>query len=346
MLKKLNQFRRKALAIFTKNLGQSHLKKRLKDKDIQPIKRVLICRPNQRLGNMLLTTPLIQEINRLFPDCRIDIVVKGTVAKSVFKSYNSIDNIIILPRKPFKEFLKYIKVFSSFKWRRYDLAVNAVKYSSSGRILTAITNSHYKVYGFQNDGLANNLCYQHTALQVIYELRQYLSKVGFKLTEQDVPLLEIKLESEEIRKGKVLLGTFIKDKSKPVIALFTYATGSKCYSKNWWQAFYKKLTEEFGDKFNIIEIIPIEKISQFEFQIPFLYSKDIREMAGVFANCEIFIGADSGVMHLASSAGTTTIGLFKSREMQYRPYGNTNVAFNTENENIDILIQLVQQKSI
>jgi ADP-heptose:LPS heptosyltransferase len=36
------------------------------------------------------------------------------------------------------------------------------------------------------------------------------------------------------------------------------------------------------------------------------YSKDIREIGAVIANTEIFIGADSGIMHLASASLTPT----------------------------------------
>ena len=47
------------------------------------IKRILICRPNHRLGNLLLITPLIQEISETFPDCKIDLFVKGGIAPTV-----------------------------------------------------------------------------------------------------------------------------------------------------------------------------------------------------------------------------------------------------------------------
>jgi ADP-heptose:LPS heptosyltransferase len=41
-----------------------------------------------------------------------------------------------------------------------------------------------------------------------------------------------------------------------------------------------------------------ENVSQIAFKSPTFYSKDIREIGAVIANTEIFIGADSGIMHL------------------------------------------------
>jgi ADP-heptose:LPS heptosyltransferase len=57
------------------------------------------------------------------------------------------------------------------------------------------------------------------------------------------------------------------------------------------------------------------------------YSKDIREIGAVIANTEIFIGADSGIMHLASASLTPTVGLFsRPNQVTYAPYNNDSTA--------------------
>jgi ADP-heptose:LPS heptosyltransferase len=40
------------------------------------------------------------------------------------------------------------------------------------------------------------------------------------------------------------------------------------------------------------------------------YSKDVREIGALMANTEVFIGGDSGIMHLASASKVSTVGLF------------------------------------
>ena len=54
------------------------------------VKRILITRPNGRLGNLLLITPLLQEIEAIFPDAKIDLFVKGGMASSLFRNYHNI----------------------------------------------------------------------------------------------------------------------------------------------------------------------------------------------------------------------------------------------------------------
>src|SRR5690606_8854968 len=109
------------------------------------------------------------------------------------------------------------------------------------------------------------------------------------------------------------------------IAFFTYATGTKCYPGEWWPAFYEKFYPKYVTDFNFIEILPVEDISQLKRKLPTYYSKDIREIASLMANCEMVVAADSGMMHLSSAALTPTIGLFSvTRTEVYAPYGNNS----------------------
>ncbi|RZJ31464.1 MAG: hypothetical protein EOO48_02045, partial [Flavobacterium sp.] len=63
---------------------------------------------------------------------------------------------------------------------------------------------------------------------------------------------------------------------------------------------------------------------------------NIREIGAVIANTEAFIGADSGIMHLASAVKTPTIGLFSvTDETKYKPYNEKSAAVNTNKLRID-----------
>jgi len=106
--KSVNHFRRTIMRRLTGGIGEGNLPKVDKEKTLE-LNRVLINRPNQRLGNILLITPLIQEIIRYNPDVKIDLFVKGKVAPIIFENYPQVDQIIELPKKPFKE-LMLIKI--------------------------------------------------------------------------------------------------------------------------------------------------------------------------------------------------------------------------------------------
>ncbi len=95
----------------------------------------------------------------------------------------------------------------------------------------------------------------------------------------------------------------------------------------------------------ILEILPVENVSQINFAASTFYSTDIREIASVIAGSTIFIGADSGMMHLASASNTCTIGLFHITSLdKYQPYNKQSMGVDTNKVNQTKLISLIQDK--
>lgn len=339
--KSINNFRRNLMQGLTKNIGRSDFKK-LQIKSNFEVKRVLICRPNHRLGNLLLITPLIQELSATFPGCKIDVFIKGGLAPIVLKNYSEIDRLISLPRKPTKEPLQYFKVWLALKKHAYDLVINADTKSSSGRISAKIVSAKIKFFGDENDMDSTNKPddYFHFAKHPIYNLRENLSMLGIPTLKGEMPYLDIKLSAVEISEGKKIVDNLVKN-TKKTICIFTFATGKKCYTEAWWLPFYEKLVTAFPD-YNIIEILPVENVSQIGFKATSFYSKDVREMAAVMRNTAIFIGADSGIMHLASASPTPTVGLFSvTKSNRYAPYNEGSIAVNTNETDADGIIKIV-----
>ncbi|MCS3870473.1 ADP-heptose:LPS heptosyltransferase [Chryseobacterium ginsenosidimutans] len=339
--KNINSVRRSIMRSLTKNIGKSSIDLN-PEKDII-IKRILISRPNHRLGNLLLLSPLVQEVIDTFPESKIDLFVKGGITPSIYKNYTNIDKITQLPKKPFSNLFQYIKGWTSIRTKRYDLVINASFGSSSGRLSTLFANSKYRLFGDFDENCSSQYSdYGHSAKNSVYNLRDYLSKLGKSENTDKVPSLDLKLDKNEIQKGKEKLLELVKN-DKKTICLFTNATGEKCYSESWWTEFYDKLEKAFPE-YNIIELLPVENISKLNFKIPSFYSKDIREMGAFIANCVLFIAADNGVMHLASASGTPTVGLFSvTDENAYKPYGNKSFSINTGNVDNEGIIDLLRK---
>lgn len=325
----------------TKNIGSSGYISNNKTSGRGDINKVLISRPNHRLGNLLLVTPLLEEISKTFPHCKIDLFVKGGVAPILFQEFRNVDRIIQLPRKPFKELLKYLQVWVSVKSRHYDLVINVDPKSSSGRLCTQVAHSTYKIYGGEEES-TTSVQRQHIAKAPVLYLREFLKEFGFPTGEGPVPPLNLKLTDSERKKGRQIVQEIVKNQCR-TICLFTYATGEKCYSKSWWESFYQRLKNEFPD-YNFLEVLPVENISQINFDAPTFYSKEIREIGAVIAATDLFIGADSGIMHLASASQATVAGLFsRTSPEKYAPYNGPSVAFDTRTTDIDTIIPLLYE---
>jgi heptosyltransferase III len=339
--KSINRVRKRLMMALTRNIGSSGNNQDISNIKRDEIKRVLITRPNHRLGNQLLVTPLVQEVINTFPGCKIDLFVKGYVATIIFKNYDNIDTIIQLPKQHFKKIFQYLNGWMALRKNRYDLVISASRTSSSGRLSTKFARARYRFFGDdENNPQSKNADYRHLAKNPIYGFRNFISKSGITVAESGFPSMDIKLSSDEIAQGEKILNNLVERKEK-TICLFTYATGAKCYTEEWWSELYDALKVKYPH-YGFMEILPVENISKIAFREPSFYSKDIREMAAVMANCDVFVGADSGIMHLASSANIPTIGLFSiTNPENYAPYNNKSKGLNTNVLTIDDIIREV-----
>lgn len=323
-----------AMRNLTQRIGRPH---NSADKTIGvKVKRILIVRPNARLGNLLLATPLVQEVIAAFPDCNIDLFVRGNAAPLIFRNYPQIGRIIALPAKPFQNLAAYIWTWITIKKHQYDLVVNVDQHSSSGRLATLLAGARFKIFGTQQlDQVPVDSV--HIAKAPVYHFRQFARTTA----DQPIPSLHLKLNEFEKARGKEILHRLTGNDQK-TICIFTYATGDKCYSRQWWFLFYHGLRQNFPDH-NIVEILPAHDQSQIDYAAASFYSLDIREIASVVSAARLFIGADSGMMHLASAAQATTIGLFSVTNIpNYEPYGNHSIAIDTRHGNLDTWFETIR----
>lgn len=334
--KGINGFRKKATKSITRGLLDQQSNSLSIQKDI---KRILITRPNHRLGNQLLITPLVKEVHEQFPEAKIDLFLKGNLGKIIFENYDVVDNIISLPKKHFKELGRYLNSWFKLKRQKYDLVINAEASSSSGRLSTKVARAKYKFFGYERElNIFNTTDVAHISKYPIYSLRYFLKQ---SIEEKPLPDLEIKLASEELKGGKQLLAEYA-DLNKPTICLYTFATGRKCFSKLWWNQFYKALRIEYPNH-NIIEALPVENVSCLNFKIPAFYSKNIRELASFISQTSVFITGDCGIMHLAAATTTPTIGLFNvTSKGMYSPYNKGCLGINTNQKSAEEICQTLK----
>lgn len=71
----------------------------------------------------------------------------------------------------------------------------------------------------------------------------------------------------------------------------------------------------------VLEALPKDR------RIDLVGKTDILTAGACLERCALFVGNDSGLMHLAGAVGTPVVGLFgPSRELHYAPWGSTGVA--------------------
>ena len=318
------------------------------------ISRVLVCRPNHRLGNAILLTPLVAELERLFAGAEIDILSEGTSAQAVFIKTLSVKNIFCLPTQGFKHPLKVLGLLGRIRKVEYDLIIDPSVGSGFGRVLIRLLRGRYKL-GFyslnkplmSSAGLTHRVsdqkAGQHFAKRPINLLINSVSNHAInpdqRATEQIFPVLDLRLDDDERRNGKRALTRLMSEISSevkgPVIGLFANATGIKRYPTSWWNALTNALSGMLAPC-SFVEFIPAHGQSMLDSQWPSHYSPDIRYTAAVMRATDLIISGDCGVMHLAVATGVPTVGLFAKNNLdRYAPYGEHKFAVSTRGKDVD-----------
>jgi ADP-heptose:LPS heptosyltransferase len=301
------------------------------------IYRILICRPNHRLGNTLLLTPLISELEERYQGAEIDIVSEGDIAEDVFKGFFSVKRVFCLPRRGFKHPIAILRTVFRIRRTRYDLIIDPTLRSGFGRALTWFLRGRFKL-GF-SDRRTRSLTHaapyavagRHMAQRPVNLVRWAARSIP--TTSQFYPPLAIHLTQDERAEGATVVAALTarpaREDNGPIIGIFGNATGAKRYPEAWWMDFMATLQGALPQA-SIIEIVPAHAQSMLREARPGYYSSDIRRMAAVLAGLDLFITADCGVMHLGAATGVPTIGLFKATVLDvYEPYGGRNTGLDT-----------------
>jgi ADP-heptose:LPS heptosyltransferase len=311
--------------------------------------RILICRSTHSLGNTLLLTPLLAELEATYPGAEIDIVTRADAAEAIFHAFPAVRRIVRLPASVVRHPLVFWHAVRQLRAGHYDLVIDPCPRSRTGALLLRLANGRLKL-GFAGKPLARLThaiargdAPKHTAQRPVFLLRSALGR----LPPATYPALNIRLRADECALGAVLVDRLLGDSSgsrgsKGVIGIFANATGHKKLSEAWWQAFAAAFAQRHPDH-SVVEIVPMFGRSLLGSRYPAYYSSDIRRLACVLSALRLFVSADCGIMHLACASGVPVIGIFSVTDPdEWGPYGPDDRIANTADGSPD---QLAEQLS-
>jgi ADP-heptose:LPS heptosyltransferase len=302
---------------------------------VRGIHRVLVCRPNHRLGNAVLISSLLAEIEALYPGAEIDLVTGGDAAQSLFNDRFQVRRVFCLPRKIARHLWFSIGLLRQLRGNSYDLAIDACNGSRSGRLLLAIVKARFKL-GFPDEatsaasGWHQWSCPPHLAQRSVLLLRAaYAGKIDRPCFPLNLCLSDDEKQQSQRALEAVIHASHPLVGKCPVVGIFANATGAKRYGEQWWVQFVGTLQAALPDVL-IVDVLAEHGHSQLGGEFASYYTRDLRRLASVISNMDAFISADCGVMHLAAASGTPTLGLFSvTCPTKYGPFGVADAAVAT-----------------
>jgi ADP-heptose:LPS heptosyltransferase len=297
----------------------------------QLIRRILVVRPNHRLGNTVLLTPLLLELRRLFPHAEVDVLAGGRAGAALLTSFGHVRKIWSIPSRVLRQPFEPLRVLIGMRRRHYDLAIDACAESQTGRLFTLLSGARFKI-GFDHaqklKGLTHELPPADPQLHVA-KVPVHLLRTIYGVSEMPWPALALPLAAEDRHLARRQLRTTLRglgaDPSRPIIGLYGFATGAKRLPCAWWEPLLGRLGSD--SSVSLVEILPGHGESCFAQRFPALYAADPLQLAALLSLLAVFVSADGGVMHLAAAVGTPTVGLFSvTSAARYGPYGNGSIA--------------------
>lgn len=292
------------------------------------IHRILICRPNHRLGNMLLLTPLVSALEVVYPGAEVDLLVGTGAGTEVFAGFARVRQVISVGARMAQHPLRIARTLRRLRRTNYDLVIDAGRGSQSGRIFAAMIGGQ-RLLGVPEDqeGDACGLHFSHRPVEALAE-----ALADRRQLPPPYPPLALKVSESEARVARHVLSLLLRDRdpaSEPVIGVFANATGAKLLDAAWWSRFIDRMQSR-RPGLAMIEMLPAHGRSMLDCRLPTYFSTDIRAMGALASQLSAFVSADCGVMHLASAAGVMTFGLFsRTSASLYGPFDHGSRALHT-----------------
>jgi heptosyltransferase III len=325
----INDFRRNVARRLMRMVFGSHGQPTSEPLPAKGIYRILICHVSHSLGNTLLLTPLLVELEKVYPGAEIDILTRSPIADDVYGHFFSVQRIFRLPSHGVGHPFQFLGTLRRMRKQSYDLAIDADSLSQTGRLLMLLSNSTYTL-GFSGPKkhgeithpvpLPENL--ESKGRRPVYLLRSAMGRD----TAADYPVPDIRISAGEREHGREavarsLAASGITSAGSGIIGIFGNATGTKLLGEAWWTRFLKVLEAQCPDH-RIVEILPASGQSMLGSRYPGYYSSDLRKIAGVLSGLAVYISSDCGIMHLACASNVPTLGIFTvTRTDEWGPYG-------------------------
>ena len=258
------------------------------------------------IGDAVLTTPVLETLHQLYPDATIDIVSDKRSS-------------MIFEYCPFRG-----KIFHKNKQGLFRGGFSLVR---------ELRQNHYDlIVDLRTDGLTLLLKGQTrlTKRQAVpygpHAVEEHMGVIRKINTDSNIPLTKIWTTEDQIEFAKACIQDLNGNR------LLVIAPGSHAPIKVWSTKNYASLCNKLASEIDAVILLGSSADKTYaaevtkELSIPFkdlTGQTDLLQAAAILNLAKMFIGNDSGLGHIASTANIPTLTLFGIGEpLRYRPWGD------------------------
>ena len=285
-------------------------------KEIRKPKRVLIVRLD-RLGDVLLSTPVIKAVREVVPDGYIAFMVRR-YAKEILEGNPDLDEVIVYDKEGREKNLpRNLKFIASLRRKKFDIAL----------ILHPTTRTHLIVSAA---GIPDRVGYN--------------KKMGFLLTKRIADTKHYGLKHETDYVLDILRHTGLEPKDKTLYMPVNIRSerrmedilkengmsggsvcvainpGASCASKRWKAEKFAEVGNALIEKYGVkVVVLSGEADKELGDKVSALLNEkclnlsgktSVADIASVLRRVKLFISNDSGPVHISCAVGTPVVAIF------------------------------------
>lgn len=294
--------------------------KRKKRLPVENIKTILIIK-FAAIGDIILMVPMLRLLKKNYPDSKITFVCSD-INYGMVKRVKYVDEIINYNiHSAIAKPLNFLKFLKNIRKNTYDLIIDAEQWSRINAILTVFLKKKYLI-GFKFDKQYKHFYYDAVSIHSKnrHEVENFLSLleiIGIN-AEDDEKELEFNISDEFIAFAEEFwIEKNLKDK---YVICMQPGSGTNGYAREWNDENYINLGKRLKSKFENVVILLTGLKSDFErceniiksigenaINISGKYNMD-KDLA-IVKKSYLMICGNTGILHLAASVKTQTIGL-------------------------------------
>ena len=203
--------------------------------------------------------------------------------------------------------------------------------STSSQLVTSLINARYKAsyYNEKSWGkLTHTTPFKHLYAHIGLESLELVRLFDIEPPQKNLHL-DIKLTEIELQNGKKDLANFNIPKNSKTIALFRNARFDKKIPDEWWEEWLDAL-HLLDESIVVIDILSPDIPKKLNDNVLEYSNKNLRLLGAFFHECDLYVSADTGPMHLAAASDAKVLALFNKTNIQ--AYG----AIGSKNQTIDV----------
>lgn len=277
-------------------------------------RRILIIRPD-RIGDVVLTTPLIRAVRQSFPDSYIGVMV-NTITGALLKHNPNID-LLITDDPDGKDsgrsgFWRQVRTLRSLKFDTGLMPLPRERHA--WMMLLAGIKTRIGVGGKIYQILTGTRTVSRNKYIPLRHEADYVMDLGRKIgltTDDLIPDLFVTDDERESAKQFFIDHRF--DLNKPIIGINPSSNRS---APNWKPEDYVRLAERLGDRYQLFINIGTPNAELEKYFEPFrnkhiVYSGvNVRELISLCTFLSVLVSSSTGTMHIAAAVTVPTVTLF------------------------------------